>query len=163
MASTNNDFDAALGWILNHDGDSNSSEESSKPKPTSDEVIPSEDSIITTRYVDNIIESIHNPLGFVSGTCDIKENLICSTSVSGFPSIGCRGFAATEGKWYYELTVITAGCVQVGWVDSAFEGGAESGQGVGDDLHSWAFDGWRSYIWHESSAEWGTKWSPGYH
>jgi hypothetical protein len=57
--------------------------------------------------------------------------------------------------------VLTAGCVQVGWVDTLYEGGADAGQGVGDDPHSWAFDGWRSYIWHETSAEWGTKWASG--
>lgn len=67
----------------------------------------------------------------------------------------------SSGKWYFELTVLTAGCVQVGWVDTLYEGGADAGQGVGDDPHSWAYDGWRSYIWHETSAEWGTKWAAG--
>jgi hypothetical protein len=57
--------------------------------------------------------------------------------------------------------VHTAGCVQVGWVDSAYDGGADIGQGVGDDAHSWAYDGWRMYLWHEVSSEWGAKWSPG--
>jgi hypothetical protein len=46
-------------------------------------------------------------------------------------------------------------------VDSAYDGGADIGQGVGDDAHSWAYDGWRMYLWHEVSSEWGAKWSPG--
>jgi hypothetical protein len=30
---------------------------------------------------------------------------------------------------------------------------------VGDDSHSWAFDGWRILLWHELSADWGAKWT----
>jgi hypothetical protein len=103
---------------------------------------------------------ILNPLVCVSGTADIDVNLICVCQ-NGFPSVGCRGFAVSEGKWYYELTLLTAGCIQVGWVDSSFTGNSDQGQGVGDDAHSWAFDGWRVCCWHEIAADWGAKWDVG--
>ncbi len=37
------------------------------------------------------------------------------------------------------------------------EGASDKGEGVGDDSHSWAYDGYRRLIWHEKSAEWGGK------
>jgi hypothetical protein len=40
-------------------------------------------------------------------------------------------------------------------------GSSDAGQGVGDDRHSWAYDGWRIYLWHETCAEWGARWAPG--
>ena len=165
MASSNNDLDAALGWVLTHDGDPNLSGDS-PPSVAASAAPPSSNKATDKSSESSGVEEeskdeIFNPLVIIAGNADIKENLTCRTMVSGFPSIGCRGYAATSGKWYYELTVLTAGCVQVGWVDTAFTGMADSGQGVGDDIHSWAFDGWRTYIWHETSADWGTRWAPG--
>lgn len=158
IASSNNDLDAALGWILTHDdellgsgGEENKSEDDSLSAPNSAEEEGGErDGAPAPTY-----------LALVSGTCDISRDLTCFTSVGGFPSVGCRGYAVSSGKWYYEVTLHTAGCVQIGWADCAFEGGADAGQGVGDDIHSWAYDGWRTYLWHEISAEWGAKWKPG--
>jgi hypothetical protein len=43
-------------------------------------------------------------------------------NVKSIFSVGCRNFSAVSGKWYYEVTLQTAGCVQIGWVDRAFEG-----------------------------------------
>jgi hypothetical protein len=90
----------------------------------------------------------------------VDGNLIC-VGPNGFPSVGCRGFAVSEGKWYYECTLLSAGCIQVGWADCSFTGNSDQGQGVGDDAHSWAFDGWRVCVWHEISADWGCKWDVG--
>jgi hypothetical protein len=36
-----------------------------------------------------------------------------------------------------------------------------SGDGVGDGPHSWAFDGWRRYRWHGAHARWGAHWAKG--
>ena len=103
-----------------------------------------------------------NPLSSVSGGCSVNgTDLVCTAVNGGFPSVGCRGFPVSRGKWYYECKVISAGCVQVGWVDCAYVGGADMGQGVGDDAHSWAYDGWRMYLWHEICADWGGKWDVG--
>ena len=173
MEATKNDVDAALSWILLHGEDmANDDQESGGGEgidPTSGGVgstdrksaragsMSSNDdgppSLITLNQL--------NPLSAVSGSSKVKEDLTCTAVNGGFPSVGCRGFAVSSGKWYYELKVHTAGCVQVGWVDCAYDGGADTGQGVGDDGHSWAYDGWRMYLWHEVSAEWGARWSPG--
>ena len=156
MESNQNSLDAALGWILTHDEELLSGSEG---KEKSDENPQS----VSSEKIDPVDEELLNPLEVISGNCQWKSDLTCSVSGgnSGFPSVGCRQFSVYSGKWYYELTVLTAGCVQVGWANSAFTGKAEHGQGVGDDSSSWAFDGWRSYIWHESSVEWGSKWSSG--
>ena len=50
---------------------------------------------------------------------------------------------------------------QVGWVDGVFSGDAEGGLGVGDDVYSWAFDGYRRLRWHRDSVAWGHKWKAG--
>ena len=36
-----------------------------------------------------------------------------------------------------------------------------AGDGCGDGIGSWAFDGWRCYRWHKDATEWGTKWKKG--
>ena len=164
MHATNNDVDAALSWILAHrdelavdggvtslDTDPVASESAGPP----DDFLPANDSEAN-------VEHRVNPLSTVSGSSEVRDSdLTCTALNGGFPSVGCRGFPVFSGKWYFELKVHTAGCVQVGWVDSAYDGGADIGEGVGDDCHSWAFDGWRMYLWHELSSEWGAKWSPG--
>ena len=48
-----------------------------------------------------------------------------------------------EGVWFYEVEVITAGLMQIGWASPFFQPSEESGDGVGDDLHSFSFDGFR--------------------
>jgi hypothetical protein len=78
-----------------------------------------------------------------------------------FPSIGFPQVMLRSGVWYYEVTVLTAGVMQIGWADASFEGSALRGNGVGDDANSWAYDGCRQYRWHGTSDSWGTLWKPG--
>ena len=86
----------------------------------------------------------------------------------GFPSVCARGVALHCGAVYFELNLFSEGCMQVGWVDASFTGDVAEvlfigisfsdffsvcrsgllrfyyqGNGVGDDLHSWSFDGYR--------------------
>jgi hypothetical protein len=140
---SNNDVDAALIWILQHGEELKDDDEESTQLETEFEII--------------------NPLCTLSGTCQIFNDLKCvvNSDMHDFPSVGCRGFGASNGKWYYEITLIKSGCVQLGWADSSYQGCALEGQGVGDDAHSWSYDGYRSCLWHEISASWGAKWSSG--
>ncbi|RHZ04946.1 hypothetical protein DYB31_010475, partial [Aphanomyces astaci] len=62
---------------------------------------------------------------------------------------------------YYEATLSTSGCIQIGWADAAFSGASERGDGVGDGPHSWAYDGWRQMKWHGNSSSYGIKWKSG--
>ena len=105
--------------------------------------------------------------------------------------------AITEGKWYFEVELLSAGLMQIGWADNMFsalasgqtggtaaasaatasaaasvkkaEGGNddvdvgddEGADGVGDDVHSWAYDGLRQKKWNKDDAEYGTTYQDG--
>eukprot|EP01041_Mallomonas_annulata_P001744 gene1744-3367_t len=167
LAVNQNNVDAALTWILSHGEDLVSDEDLDGEVDVDVEGggvsvggDGGEVSIQEEKQEDETFGP--NPLSMISGSANINNDLTCTIShMNGFPSIGCRGFGVVSGKWFYEIRLHTAGCIQLGWADSAYEGNAENGQGVGDDCHSWAYDGWRLYLWHETYAEWGSKWSPG--
>ncbi|KAL4151606.1 hypothetical protein PRNP1_008548 [Phytophthora ramorum] len=61
--------------------------------------------------------------------------------------------AVTKGKWYYEVRLVTAGVVQLGWADSTFLANSETGDGVGDHERSWAYDGARQVKWNGGKDE----------
>jgi hypothetical protein len=149
-------LDSALGWFLSRDEDIVPPEHEEHSDHSDDSDIDNERAFL----VDNTEEE-PIPLELVSGAAVIKKDLTCLTQGGGFPSVGCKNHAVSSGKWYYELTVFTAGCVQVGWATTDYTGDADAGQGVGDDCESWAYDGWRSYLWHFVSAKWGTRWKAG--
>ncbi|KAJ1454568.1 hypothetical protein M885DRAFT_617900 [Pelagophyceae sp. CCMP2097] len=86
-------------------------------------------------------------LGVLSGEAAVLANGVVR-GVSAFGSVvvvGCRPVAA--GKWYYEAELLSDGVIQVGWADQDFVGDEVTGDGVGDDAHSWAFDGCRRCAW----------------
>lgn len=67
--------------------------------------------------------------------------------------LGCALTAAHEAhdqpsqpQWYYEVELLTGGVMQIGWADQLFKADAMNGDGVGDDVHSWAYDGTEQYI-----------------
>ena len=139
----NNNVDSALTWILAH-GDELGSDEDVEGE--SETVQRSEASKGETMV--RVVGP--NPLTVVSGAATVTSDGVCSMpGAYGFPSVGCRGLGVLSGKWYYEVLLCTAGCIQIGWVDGAYDGNADNGEGVGDDPHSWAYDGWRVYLWHE--------------
>ena len=140
MDASGNNIDSALGWILAN-GDRLMASESEPSRPAQDNLFSS-----------------YGPLSVIGGNAAISENFLCRGTSSGFPTVGCKGYAAMSGKWFYECTVITAGCCQIGWADVSFEGTAADGKGVGDDGFSWAYDGYRSMLWHGYCETWGSKW-----
>ena len=66
-----------------------------------------------------------------------------------------------QGKWYYEVAVLTAGLVQIGWADHSFQLSCDSTDGVGDDEHSYAYDGSRQMKWNGKSSVYGVYWNAG--
>lgn len=85
-----------------------------------------------------------------------------ATAMQTFPTVGAQGVALVSGKWYYECTLLTDGCMQIGWATPSFVGHAERGEGVGDCVFSWAYDGYRRKRWHAGSDEhFGPKWAAG--
>ncbi len=75
--------------------------------------------------------------------------------------------AVCSGCWYLEFTLKSStGRVQVGWADSMmFQPDSITGDGVGDDLRSWAFDGsnnpsraWNGEEDEDKAKEYGRPW-----
>uniref|UniRef100_A0A8B9ZPF7 Ring finger and SPRY domain containing 1 n=1 Tax=Anas zonorhyncha TaxID=75864 RepID=A0A8B9ZPF7_9AVES len=71
---------------------------------------------------------------------------------SSFESVRCT-FCVDSGVWYYEVTVITSGVMQIGWAtkDSKFLN--HEGYGIGDDEYSCAYDGCRQLIWYNARSK----------
>uniref|UniRef100_M4BHB1 C3H1-type domain-containing protein n=1 Tax=Hyaloperonospora arabidopsidis (strain Emoy2) TaxID=559515 RepID=M4BHB1_HYAAE len=84
---------------------------------------------------------------FKHGLCELRGR-------GNFGTASARHCCAlTQGKWYYEVRLVTAGVVQIGWADSTFEANSESGDGVGDHERSWAYDGFRQVKWNNGKDE----------
>lgn len=78
------------------------------------------------------------------------ESVIATTSVK-------------TGKWYYEMQLLTAGVMQVGWANKYCSFSNDEGRGVGDDMNGFAFDGYRKKVWMGGEcAEYGSeRWKEG--
>jgi hypothetical protein len=92
-----------------------------------------------------------------------KENKMGSTMwETAFPTVFVDGVLLTQGKWYYEVTIRTNNVAsQFGWADLDFIASNDSGQGVGDEKHSWAYDGDRKCLWHNRHISYGEYWKVG--
>lgn len=68
-------------------------------------------------------------------------------------------------KYAYEVKLESDGLMQIGWVNDNFEFDAEGGNGVGDDTHSYGYDGNRAKKWHgkycSMRTSYGLKWAVG--
>lgn len=95
-----------------------------------------------------------------SGQLNITpENKLAS--LTGFSTF-VANVGVTSGKFYYQVQLHTRGLLQIGWATAEHQPSAAEGQGVGDDQHSWAYDGMRLQRWHGaqepySSRRWNTN------
>ena len=90
------------------------------------------------------------------------QTISCMLSYQGFPSVAASGLALKHGSWYYEVSLLTAGLMQIGWATPKFTGSCNDGEGVGDDEHSFAYDGFRQLKWSNGEPQrWGRKWKQG--
>lgn len=84
------------------------------------------------------------------------------SDASSFESVRCT-FQVDSGIWYYEVTIVTDGVMQIGWAtkDSSFLN--HEGYGIGDDEYSMAYDGCRQLIWYnaDSNPHRHKCWKPG--
>lgn len=53
-----------------------------------------------------------------------------------------------KGMWYYEVTLLSCGLMQIGWAASTNVSKPEEGVGVGDTTTSWSIDLFRRVRWH---------------
>jgi hypothetical protein len=84
-------------------------------------------------------------------------------ALSHFPSVRLQGISLEprSGRWYYECTLLSDGLMQIGWANSQFRCDPICGQGVGDHIQSWAFDGLRMKKWNVSCEPYGRRWKLG--
>ncbi|GAB9466577.1 hypothetical protein Gpo141_00003948 [Globisporangium polare] len=92
---------------------------------------------------------------------EIAINNVTVTALEHFATVRLGGnvaIAANSGLWFYEVTVLTDGLMQIGYIDADFASDPVQGQGVGDHASSWAFDGYRCKKWNVSSSDYGEVW-----
>ena len=97
----------------------------------------------------------YSEMRIVSGNATVSaDDLTVSVGPQqrGFPTVSSAGILLSSGKWYYEALLLTGKCIQVGFIDAAFVGNAEEGDGVGDCTCSWAYDGYRQLKWHDGES-----------
>ncbi|TPX32811.1 hypothetical protein SmJEL517_g04134 [Synchytrium microbalum] len=79
---------------------------------------------------------------------------------------GCHASnkAAVVDKVVYEVVLRTEGIIQIGWASEDCVCDPEGGTGIGDDEHSYAFDGFRRKKWHGADPKdnaYGDAWASG--
>ncbi|KAG0327792.1 RING finger and SPRY domain-containing protein 1, partial [Podila humilis] len=92
-----------------------------------------------------------------------EDGLSIRNDGSTFESIRATK-SVTCGKWFYEVLLVTAGIMQLGWATTHCQFSPEEGTGIGDDIHGFSFDGCRNLIWAEGESEpYGNEdsWKPG--
>jgi len=67
--------------------------------------------------------------------------------------------AVFQDCFYYEVTLLTDGLMQIGWcsLNTSFT----SGNGVGDSPSSYAYDGYRVEKWNVEHSNYGERWTVG--
>lgn len=90
------------------------------------------------------------------------DGLEARSDMVSFESVRCT-FQVTEGVWYYEVFIITDGVMQIGWATKQSKFMNYEGYGIGDDIHSVAYDGCRNLIWYgaKSFPHNQPSWKPG--
>ncbi|KAF2351151.1 SPRY domain [Trinorchestia longiramus] len=111
----------------------------------------------------------HTNLNAMLNANDVSEYLKISPDglqarcdAASFESVRCT-YPVYSGVWYYEVTLITAGVMQIGWATKESKFLNQEGYGIGDDEYSVAYDGCRKLIWHRavSSSHDHCCWKPG--
>lgn len=72
------------------------------------------------------------------------DGLVARNDSNSFESVRCT-FQVDSGVWYYEVTVVTPGVMQIGWATKNSKFLNHDGFGIGDDEYSIAYDGYVAY------------------
>ena len=82
---------------------------------------------------------------------------------NSFSTLGAAQAHVSCGKVFYEVKITELGYTpQFGWADGSFDLTISeySELGVGDDIHSWAWDGVRLFKMNQECVPWGKPWPP---
>jgi len=82
----------------------------------------------------------------------IDKLMLDVEATSSFVSVRANT-AVFKGCYYYEITLLCDGLAQVGWAQ--LQTPFEHANGVGDDRHSYAFDGHRKKKWNGGDEPYG--------
>eukprot|EP01083_Nonionella_stella_P254505 874454_1 len=110
---------------------------------------------------DGYVKNPKSGVKVISEKCSIEatEKGWRCTARSNFPTVAF-GRGVCGGRWYYECVVDTHGLKQIGFITKEFKPAPR--HGVGDDAHSWAYDGSRHCLWHKKQIPWETpRWHKG--
>jgi RING finger and SPRY domain-containing protein 1 len=100
---------------------------------------------------------------------DVSENLKLASNglearndTVSFESVRCT-YDVNAGRWYYEVWILTAGVMQIGWAKKQSKFLNHEGYGIGDDQYSIAYDGCRNLIWFDAKSipHRNPTWKPG--
>ena len=134
----------------------------SDPCPASQSILDGGDRSYSPRAPQHIPPGIL--VNMYGSVAEIRQNIISNIGI-GFPTVAAPYFSVSSGKAMYEVVLQTDGVMQIGWCTSDFRCKPydAGGYGVGDDPHSWAYDGNRQVVWHNGNtsphgvpAKWNT-------
>lgn len=89
------------------------------------------------------------------------QDSVYEISFESFDTFATTNRNASSGTLYFEVECVSVGrgIAQLGFADEDFKCGR--GEGVGDDKHSWGFDGNRVCKWFNGSTSYGKEWKDG--
>ncbi|GAB6020756.1 RING finger and SPRY domain-containing protein 1 [Chamberlinius hualienensis] len=128
-----------------------------------DNLFIKEDRVLTYKYTDR------TNLNAMLNSNDVSEYLKISPDglharcdASSFESVRCT-FQVDSGVWFYEVTIISSGVMQIGWATRNSKFLNHEGYGIGDDEFSLAYDGCRQLIWYNAGSKPHSHrcWQPG--
>ncbi|XP_076856683.1 ryanodine receptor 2 isoform X3 [Brachyhypopomus gauderio] len=112
---------------------------------------------------DSLREAVRTLLGYGYNLEAPDQDHAARTDISSTASERFRIFRAEKtycvnaGKWYFELEVVTAGEMRVGWSRP----GCLPHLQLGSDDQAFVFDGFKAQRWHQGNEHFGRSWQAG--
>jgi len=100
---------------------------------------------ISLKHINSML-NVNDVSEYLKISCDGLE---ARSDASSFESVRCT-FSVDSGVWYYEVTMVTSGVMQIGWATKNSKFFNHDGYGIGDDEYSYAYDGCRQLLWHQA-------------
>jgi len=105
---------------------------------------------------ENVDNSKLNAILNVNDACEYlkisADGVYARCDASLFESVRST-FQIDEGIWFYEVTLITSGVMQIGFATKNSKFLSDEGSGIGDDIYSIAYDGCRQVVWYNSKSK----------
>lgn len=79
------------------------------------------------------------------------DGLEARSDAPSFESVRCT-YSVDRGVWFYEVTVVTSGVMQIGWATKNSKFLNHDGFGIGDDEYSFSYDGCRQLLWYQAQS-----------